>query len=85
MLFFIASMQKYLQSEWSRGVQDISHCILNNALYKLPIIVEANQVENKRTKRYFKNKKGIQYLVTKCSWQKELISYFSYKAILALK
>ena len=43
-------MQKYLQSDWSRRVQYISYCNLNIALYKLPKIVEAKQVENLKYK-----------------------------------
>ena len=44
-LFLIASMQKYLQSDWSTEVQLISYCAFNTALIKLSKIVEGKQVK----------------------------------------
>ena len=41
------------KSDWLRGVQYISNCIADIALYKLPKKVEAKQVESIRTKKIF--------------------------------
>ena len=52
-IIYIIGTQKYLQSEWSRGVQYITYFTLNIALYKLPKIVAAKQVEDIGTKKIF--------------------------------
>ena len=44
----MASVQKYLQSEWPRAVQYISYCTFDIAPYKNPKIIEVKQAEKKR-------------------------------------
>ena len=39
-------MQKYLQSDWWRGIKYISYCPINITLCKLPKIAEAKKIEN---------------------------------------
>ena len=43
-MIFVTSTYQFFPSDWSTGMQYISYCTLNIALYELPKIVEEKQV-----------------------------------------